>query len=70
MGVARAALRLDARHLRRRRGRRRDAPTADKEVDNDTTDKRDSDFPVLVVTGTAAYLVWQDVSTQTAVVPT
>jgi hypothetical protein len=41
------------------------APTTDKKVDNDMTDKRDSDFPVLAVVGSAAYLVWQDVSTQT-----
>ncbi len=35
----------------------------DIRVDNDTTDTRDSDLPVMVVVGTAAYLVWQDPST-------
>ena len=40
------------------------APTADIRIDNDSTDKRDSDFPVMIVAGSAAYLVWQDVSTQ------
>ncbi len=38
-------------------------PTTDIRIDGDTTDKRDSDFPVLLVNGTNAYLVWQDVST-------
>ena len=39
------------------------APTADIRVDGDTTGKRESDFPVLVVNESRAYLVWQDVST-------
>ncbi len=39
------------------------APVADVRIDGDATDKRESDFPVMVVAGTSAYLVWQDVST-------
>jgi Notch 1 len=39
------------------------APTTDVRIDGDTTGQRESDFPVLVVNETAAYLVWQDVST-------
>ncbi|HEU4610739.1 MAG TPA: sialidase family protein, partial [Kofleriaceae bacterium] len=39
------------------------APTSDTRLDGDTTDKRDSDFPLMVVVGSSAYLVWQDVST-------
>ncbi len=43
-------------------------PAADIRLDNDSVanpalQTRDSDFPVLTVVGTSAYLVWQDVST-------
>ncbi len=38
-------------------------PAADIRIDADTTDKHESDFPVLIVNETAAHLVWQDVST-------
>jgi uncharacterized protein (TIGR03382 family) len=40
------------------------APTADIRLDSDAMDKRDSDFPLMIVAGSSAYLVWQDVSTQ------
>ncbi len=40
------------------------APAADIRIDKDTLDQRESDFPLLAVAGTSAYLVWQDVSTQ------
>jgi uncharacterized protein (TIGR03382 family) len=40
------------------------APAADIRIDGDTTQTRDADFPQLVVEDTSAYLVWQDVSTQ------
>ncbi|MDB4958635.1 MAG: Myxococcales trans domain protein, partial [Myxococcales bacterium] len=39
------------------------APAADIRIDGDTLDQRESDFPVMIVQGTSAYLVWQDVST-------
>jgi Notch 1 len=39
-------------------------PASDARVDNDTADTRDSDFPVMLAAGDVAYLVWQDVSTQ------
>jgi hypothetical protein len=39
------------------------APVADIRIDGDAGDNRDSDFPVLKVVGTSAYLIWQDVST-------
>ncbi|MBC7975116.1 MAG: exo-alpha-sialidase, partial [Myxococcales bacterium] len=39
------------------------APTASIRIDADTTGVRESDFPVLLVNETNAYLVWQDVST-------
>jgi hypothetical protein len=39
------------------------APGTDVRIDGDTTGKRESDFPVLVVNEATAYLVWQDVST-------
>jgi hypothetical protein len=39
------------------------APVADLRIDGDVAGNRDSDFPVLVVNETSAYLVWQDVST-------
>jgi hypothetical protein len=39
------------------------APTTAVRIDGDTAGQRESDFPVLVVNETTAYLVWQDVST-------
>jgi hypothetical protein len=39
------------------------APVTDVRIDGDVGDNRESDFPVMVVAGTSAYLVWQDVST-------
>ncbi len=39
------------------------APAADVRLDADAMDRRDSDFPLMIVAGTSAYLVWQDVST-------
>jgi hypothetical protein len=39
------------------------APTSDVRIDGDTTDKRESDFPQMIVNETAAYLVWQDLAT-------
>jgi Notch 1 len=38
-------------------------PAADVRIDSDAAGNRESDFPVLQVNETAAYLVWQDVST-------
>ena len=62
--VARAAHRCDARHLRASSTSTTTLTSgADIRVENDGTDTRDSDFPVLVVAGTAAYLAWQDTST-------
>ncbi len=40
------------------------APATNTRIDGDTLDRRDSDFPRLVVNEGNVYLVWQDVSTQ------
>ena len=38
-------------------------PASNTRLDSDSGDNRDSDFPILVVNETAAYVTWQDVST-------
>lgn len=39
------------------------APTSDVRLDADTTQRRESDFPVIAAAGAAVYVAWQDVST-------
>ena len=39
-------------------------PATNTRIDGDTMDRRDSDFPLLVLADSSVYLVWQDVSTQ------